>query len=184
MFDPASLAILSDRETLLKQSALKQTLIHSLHQLADSYEARWKSLHLPSKHRKVTHGENLQGLPWHLLDFPTQISKESILTMRTLIWWGKSVNSYFLLSGKALATHQQLYERLDPLCDRDYALFLQKDPWTHDFDHPETKVLLSDNSVNPHPFFKIGKSIPFDSKKDIQNQLLEHFEDYLTLLTK
>jgi len=48
---------------------------------------------------KISKGENHNGYPWVVLDFPYFFSKESIFTFRTFFWWGNFICFSFMLSG-------------------------------------------------------------------------------------
>src|SRR5436309_811352 len=37
---------------------------------------------------KISRGENYQGLPYMVLDYPRKFTPENIFAIRTLFWWG------------------------------------------------------------------------------------------------
>ena len=51
---------------------------------------------------KLSKGENYQGLPYIILDFPKLFSKETVFAFRTMFWWGNFFSCTLHLQGKAL----------------------------------------------------------------------------------
>src|ERR1035437_2728368 len=51
---------------------------------------------------KLFRGENYLYLPYLVLDYPKNFSKESIFSFRTMLWWGNFFSFTLHLQGKAL----------------------------------------------------------------------------------
>ena len=47
------------------------------------------SKHVDYKTGKIFRGENYNGLPYLILDYPKYFGKDSVYAFRTLFWWGK-----------------------------------------------------------------------------------------------
>lgn len=51
---------------------------------------------------KIFRGENYNGLPYLVLDYPKHFSKTSVLAFRTMFWWGNFFSFTLHVQGKAL----------------------------------------------------------------------------------
>ena len=51
---------------------------------------------------KLSKGENLNGLPYRVMDFPRIFKQEDVFAIRTLVWWGKQISVTLHLKGKYL----------------------------------------------------------------------------------
>src|SRR5437868_2887523 len=71
---------------------------------------------------KISRGENYQGLPYLVLDYPRVFNKSNILAIRTMFWWGnffsttlhlaghyKELSERKILSGTDLLKHHNFY---------------------------------------------------------------------------
>jgi hypothetical protein len=65
---------------------------------------------------QIAKGENYEGYPYVMLDFPKHFGKESIFTFRTLFWFGHALIFSVILAGAHLEVYRkqfaQCYERL------------------------------------------------------------------------
>src|SRR5215467_1521280 len=63
-----------------------------------------KSIDLPheviSISPKISKGENYNGLPWLMLDYPRYFEKEKVFAIRTMFWWGHFFSTTLHLSGE------------------------------------------------------------------------------------
>ncbi|ULQ58395.1 hypothetical protein KJS94_09325 [Flavihumibacter rivuli] len=87
---------------------------------------------------RVSKGEQYQGLPWVMLDYPKSFSKEKVMAIRTFFWWGKAFTVSLLLAGQyhrdfSLSVMRKLKEK-----DAPYPILVatHEDPWEHDVDAP------------------------------------------------
>ena len=65
---------------------------------------------------QIAKGENYEGYPYVMLDFPKHFGKESIFTFRTLFWFGHALIFSVILAGTHLEDYRKkfagCYERL------------------------------------------------------------------------
>ena len=84
---------------------------------------------------KISRGENYQGLPYVMLDYPRNFSKESTLAIRTFFWWGNSFSIHLQLSGEY---HKKwasaLNARYNYLRENEFFICVNADPWQHHFE--------------------------------------------------
>ena len=152
---------------------------------------------------KLTRGENYLGLPWVVLDHPRLFTKEEVMAIRTLFWWGRSFSVTLQLSGQykdrfagALLSHyttvRQQAEQPAPVPgDPGYYICVGDSPWDHHFgpenyrpaetcSRDEWEKLILDK-----PFIKLSRKIPltaWDGPFDICDILGWHYYALLKLL--
>lgn len=138
---------------------------------------------------KISRGENYQGLPYVMLDYPRHFTKEFTLAIRTFFWWGNffSINLHLSGGGKQAAA-AVLSTKFTSLQQGGYWLCTHADPWQHHFES-ENYVPLTEFSAADfeavlanNPFIKIGKQIPIKQWDDAGEFLEKTFYEMILLL--
>lgn len=69
---------------------------------------------------KISRGENYEGLPYRVLDYPAVFQRDNIIAIRTMFWWGNFFSTTLHLSGKhklqfekKIIAHQPLFAEND-----------------------------------------------------------------------
>jgi len=57
---------------------------------------------------KISKGENYEGLPYVMLDYPRCFSKEDVFAIRTFFWWGNFFSITLHLKGKYKVQFEQV----------------------------------------------------------------------------
>lgn len=75
---------------------------------------------------KVNKGNNHEGFPFQVIDFPASLGQENAFSFRSVIWYANFFSFSLILKGK----HKDSYARqLDQLVDKDYALVWNDNIW-------------------------------------------------------
>jgi hypothetical protein len=87
---------------------------------------------------KISKGENYQGLPYVMLDYPRLFGREDVLAIRTFFWWGHSFSVTVHLKG----TYRDRYlpvlqQRWADLAAAGFHVGISEDEWRHEH-VPET----------------------------------------------
>ena len=134
---------------------------------------------------KIAKGENYQGLPWLMLDYPRLFGKQDVFAIRVFFWWGNFISITLQLSGK----YQQAYEQniMRNLVDNpnnSWQLCCNEDAWQHNFDPNNYKPFSSftNHELALLPFIKLAKKIPLEQWDNIDIFLQENFKTLLNLL--
>jgi hypothetical protein len=115
-------------------------------------------------HQKISKGENYNGLPYLILDYPRIFNKQNIFAIRTLFWWGNFFSITLHLGG----VHKERYEEkcihaLELFKQHDFYFCINSDEWEHHFDssnYTPVKSLSIDKweqQVKEKPFLKMAK---------------------------
>lgn len=82
---------------------------------------------------KVSRGENYQGLPWVMLDYPAVFSKQDVFALRSFFWWGNYFSIYLHVSGRYKSRFENsILNKLNSE-PGDFYLSIKEDPWQHHF---------------------------------------------------
>lgn len=122
---------------------------------------------------KISKGENYQGLPHVMLDFPRIFTRTDVLAIRSFFWWGH----YFSITLQLSGMYRQ-WLHVDSLKDLNgWYLATGKDPWDHDLDGEHYRALTPmETNLDERDFIKLAKKIPLDQWDHAGIFFLENFE--------
>lgn len=133
---------------------------------------------------KITRGENLNGLPFLLLDFPQYFSKAEIFSFRLLFWWGKGFTLFLHLKNDQLSAIQRyLHTNRAALKENDFYVSITGDEWEHDITQKNYKNISEfegDETIN---FIKFAFPVPFTESNNLKTIVVEKVSQLLTLLS-
>ena len=138
---------------------------------------------------KISKGENYMGFPYIILDFPRLFTKEEIVAIRTMVWWGNFISSTLIISGslfkhakKATLNSQTLLKQ------NDVWLCIHETPWEHHF---EKENLIPINEISQstmgkildrNNFLKLSRKISIKKINKLMEFGLESFTLYAKML--
>lgn len=136
---------------------------------------------------KITKGENYQGLPYLILDYPAIFSKEGIFAVRTMFWWGNFFSISLHVSGKYISRFENMREMLDCLAKKKFFICVNDKEWQHHF-QPDNYRLADDlnemeiASLDKKNFFKIGKKFELDQWDSVGIFLEQSFKEIIDII--
>jgi hypothetical protein len=140
---------------------------------------------------KISKGENYEGLPWVMLDYPRYFKGSDVFAIRCFFWWGNEMSITLQLSGKFKTFYSnaiQQYFHLrngNPHPTHEWFIGINiEDPWQHHFrpDNYRRAAEINPALIAQLPFIKLAKKIPLDEWDDMEFFLQETFKDILLLL--
>jgi hypothetical protein len=141
---------------------------------------------------KISKGENYEGLPWVMLDYPRHFKGDDVFAIRCFFWWGNEVSITLQLSGKFKTFYSnaiQQYFQLrngNPHPTNEWFIGINiEDAWQHHFrpDNYRRAAEINPAIISQLPFIKLAKKIPLDEWDDIDFFLQQTFKEMLHLLT-
>jgi hypothetical protein len=82
---------------------------------------------------KISKGENYQGLPYVMLDYPRLFGREDVLAVRTFFWWGHAFSVTLHLKGEYLQRYRPLLRRgWAVLAEAGFHVGVSDDEWRHE----------------------------------------------------
>lgn len=142
---------------------------------------------LKNKGGKISKGDNYKGLPYMILDYPAQFSKNHIFAIRTMFWWGNFLSISLHLSGKSHFPNSKNREKFSYLQGSNFYIYSGHDEWNHDLDE-ENYIALNEIDFNQfqdllsNKFFKISKKINLSEIDKAPEFLEEGFFELMEFL--
>lgn len=82
---------------------------------------------------KISKGENYQGLPYVMLDYPRLFGREDVLAIRTFFWWGHAFSVTLHLKGEYLRRYLPVLRlRWARLAEAGFYIGISDDEWRHE----------------------------------------------------
>ena len=117
-----------------------------------------------AKGGKISRGERYKELPYIMLDYPRYFSRENIFAFRTMFWWGHYFSATLHLSGGIKDRYSAvLAAAWSVLATHPFQLYIQEDPWEHDFGNGNYKLISAMQAqeftdlIYQLPFIKLAK---------------------------
>ncbi|MGH2553403.1 MAG: hypothetical protein ACRDEB_06775 [Chitinophagaceae bacterium] len=138
---------------------------------------------------KISKGENYQGLPYRVLDFPRVFELENIFAVRTMFWWGHFFSVTLHLSGVYKnKAEEKLISNFAILKEKGFYCYINDDPWEHHFDS-FNYANISDwsahdfvRTVGEKSFVKIANKISLEQWDDAGEILLHYFTNLIDMI--
>lgn len=145
---------------------------------------------------KISKGENYQGLPYLILDYPKCFEQENlpdrqagIFAIRTMCWWGNFFSITLHLSGtykkeleeKIIASYNELKEKQFFCC-------LNNTQWEHHFESSNYILLAElnkidfENTIRDKDFIKLAYKFPLQQWDEAEQILFDCFKKIMEIL--
>lgn len=120
----------------------KNGIIHKVYllfgNLSEQYKIKTAVAQLPPETLlaapKISKGENYEGLPYVMLDYPRCFGKEDTLAIRTFFWWGNFFSITLQLKGKYLQQYAPFIEENRMLlAKQEIWMNVNDEEWQHHF---------------------------------------------------
>lgn len=135
---------------------------------------------------KISKGENYEGLPYLILDYPRLSSSNNLFFIRSMFWWGNFFSSTLHLSGNAKMKFKnniaQSYGQL-----QKYFIGISEDPWRHHFEKNNYSRIGSITSTEFHEHcekfdhIKIAAKYPLSEWDQASSKLYEDWKFFLSV---
>ena len=128
---------------------------------------------------KISRGEKYQGLPYLVLDFPRNFSRNNILAIRTFFWWGRHCSIALHCRGEHLSLVKQ---RLAGFPGAGYHISFEGDEWVHDLTASPHQPLGSQTVPDNAGFLRIGRTCEINDWETMEKELQQGFLDPISLI--
>lgn len=132
---------------------------------------------------KIYRGENYEGLPWVMLDYPRYFKNEDFFAIRVFFWWGNFFSITLQLKGKYKTTFQNSFSNIG---NDDWFLCLNENEWQHHFreDNYKPLALVSEIELNNLSFIKLAKKIPLTEWNNAEDFFVIYFKQLVKLTSQ
>jgi hypothetical protein len=131
---------------------------------------------------KISKGENYNGLPWLMLDYPRYFNKENIFVIRIMFWWGNFFSTTLHLSGACKQKYcDGITKSYEELCKNEFYYCINDDQWNHHFEKTNYLPVKSFSSeefiekATERSFIKLSCKFPLTEWNDAIKLLSENF---------
>ncbi len=136
---------------------------------------------------KISKGENYDGLPYVMLDYPSLFSKENIFSIRTMFWWGNFFSITLHISGGKYKLKENFSNLIAYLSENNFYVCVNENEWQHGFE-PSNYIAGKNMDVNQlrelskKNFFKISKSIELSKWNNATKFLETSFKEIIEFI--
>ena len=138
---------------------------------------------------KISKGENYQGLPYVMLDYPRRFGRDDTFAMRTMFWWGNFFSATLHLKGQYKSLLTPLMKSQVPiLAQENFFICISGDEWRHDF-NPDNyiPIRIADEqmivkNLMGNDFCKISGKIPLEDWDSALTSLLAFYQTLVGLM--
>ncbi|MEO8764299.1 MAG: hypothetical protein ABI416_08430 [Ginsengibacter sp.] len=136
---------------------------------------------------KISKGENYEGLPYVMLDYPAMFSRENIFAIRTMFWWGNFFSITLHLSGDRFKLEGDFDELLTYLKENNFFICVSENEWLHNFGTSNymsawecgTKQF---EEISKKNFFKISKKMELGKWDEATEFLSKSFVEIIDFI--
>ena len=138
---------------------------------------------------KISKGENYNGLPYLILDYPRVFNRSTIYAIRTMFWWGNFLSITLHLSGlQKKMNEEKLIAAFEILQQQGFYCCVNDQEWEHHFETTNYIPLTAINKnifediIRKKPFIKLAGKISLHQWEMAEEILLNDFKVIIMLL--
>lgn len=169
-FSPEEIRLITDPAWILTKNSIMEKVVRMMARLSEEYREIWDAARvLPVRglpaldpgSPKISRGENYNGLPWVMLDYPRIFGREDMLAIRTMFWWGHAFSVTLHLKGRyrAMLLPALVRDRAG-LAEAGFHVGVSEDEWRHEHVAGNYRPLRADADLEPAlDFLKLSARI-------------------------
>jgi hypothetical protein len=189
---PKELELVNNAGWILTKNAVIQKVYLLFGQLSEVYRASLdaNSILTPedtgTRSPKISKGEQYEGLPWVMLDYPRHFSGDDAFGIRSFFWWGNFCSITLQLSGRPKEKFAGAVQRyLQTSRGNDWYIGTGADPWKHHFrkDNYQPAREWKGGSIQDLPFIKLAKKVSLQDWDELDNFFEQNYREILEMLT-
>jgi hypothetical protein len=133
---------------------------------------------------KIAKGENYEGLPYVMLDYPRCFGKEDTLAIRTFFWWGNFFSITLQLKGKYLTQYAANVEHnIAKAVHEDLWINTSDEEWAHHFrNNNMMPIAQHKQSISSKKILKLAVQCKLQEWDAAETKLNASFRRLLALL--
>ena len=172
--------LLTKRRVVEKNTSLLYQLEYPIGKWLGKLPAALQEFSSQSREGKVSIGENYQGLPYQIYDYPRNFGPKSTFALRTMIWWGNHLSCTLQLAGEALQQLEpNVWDRIAQLAD--CYIGVNDDPWEHHFGEDNYRRIGELDTeeyatLKSRGFLKISTKWPLELRAELPSLVAEFCE--------
>lgn len=188
----AELELVTDAQVILTKNTIIAKVYELFGQLAERFTNETARRNILTEEvlkvpPKISKGENHEGLPWVMLDYPRLFKAEAAFAIRSFFWWGNFCSITLQLKGK----HADKFKLrlaangLQLTAEKGWFLCCNTDEWQHHFREDNYRPLSSftHQEIEQLSFLKLAKKIPLQEWDNLFSFYTASFDELLNMLS-
>ncbi len=185
LFTDKDLRIVEDSDFLLAKRRIVEHVVESFAALKKALKIIIQEgeylfpPEIPVNGGKISRGDNYQGLPYVVLDYPAVFSRSQIFAYRSMFLWGDCFSFTWHFSGDGInIVRKRLIANADQLVDASIFICINSDPWQHHYQEDNYVLFTSDlfPILQNHSFIKLSQKIPLRDFSQLNTTSVHHFK--------
>jgi hypothetical protein len=188
MLSAKELELVTNPNIILTKNAIIGKVYDLFGQLSEQYKEQLQTTDLGHLHPKIARGENYQGLPWVMLDYPRRFLKTDTLAIRSFFWWGHFFSITLQIAGTT--KDRMLPQLLVSLATEDWTdwyIGIGIDEWRHDFE-PDNYVPITNidwrTELPKQTVIKLATKIPLQAWDNLSDFYIKNFKQLMVLTSQ
>ncbi len=184
------LELVCNAEILLTKNRVIDQVYRMFGALSEDYKTLTSSFILPPieaiNNPKISRGENYNGLPYVMLDYPRQFSRTDVFAVRTFFWWGNFFSLTIQLQGIYQARFADALQNAITKGELDrWYITLSDEKWQHHFNNDYFEPVNKEKNyyLTGLPFVKVVTKIPLEKWDDAYDYLFQSFLQIMKVLS-
>jgi len=191
------LALVSDPGWILTKNSIMSRVVELFAALSEEIEAAasgklsavsqgWDRLPANWNTPKISRGENYLGLPYVMLDYPRLFTREHVLAIRTMFWWGHYFSVTLHLKGRMQEMFLPVIQRhMQALTDAGFHIAISEDEWRHEVEVDNYRLLKAGDlkEITRYPFLKLSATCGLDKWNEAPEVLLGLYKVLISALS-
>jgi hypothetical protein len=179
--------LVSNADWILTKNRIIQKVYILFGQLSEQYKINPLLQNLPPEallqSAKISKGENYEGLPYVMLDYPRCFGKEDVLAVRTFFWWGNCFTITLQLKGKYKRLYEESIAKQIELGKLEGAfLNVGEEEWVHHLLPSNMKRISTTDIISQKQTIKLVYQFQFTNWDGAEEFLTRTFNQYMNLL--
>lgn len=194
MLTPEERSLVFNADWLRMKHGIMDKVMQLLGQVQDAIAIlpawqQWQAAEALSLGAKISKGERYKDLPYVILDYPRQFSREDIFALRTMFWWGHDFTATLHLAGTSLQRYRSRLKTGKQALEAAGAqlYILEEDPWHHEVGEGIYKPLAAVTQQSweqalDKDFLKLAMSFDLGEWEQLVKGAAEFYEKVLLVL--
>lgn len=191
-FNQKELSLAANAEIMLTKNEMINKVVNRLAEIAEMLKLAYTQSGIHKNESvvlspKISRGEQYKGLPYVMLDFPRIFSKNDVLAIRTMWWWGNGFTVMLHLKGKYLQEAvPKLLKKFNGL--KQQYISITTDEWDHAIAEPgfipigQVSEIEFSALLQQRQFIKLATKFKFSEWNNSQQLIADTFITYLQLI--
>lgn len=181
--------LVTNANWILTKNGIIQKVFILFGLLSEAYQAHASLRQMPEEvlktSPKISRGENYEGLPYVMLDYPRCFSREDVFAIRTFFWWGNYFSITLHLKGKyKLQYEASVTDAINKNNLNNAWINITEDEWMHHLNSNNMKIAEPDDAkkITSRNLLKLTYKLDLKDWDVADEFLLKSFDKYLQVL--